>query len=69
MKVDSIIEPVNQETEIKGPLKPGYETVLSEEALAFIFALQNKFNSTRIALLKAVKNVRKKLTVENFRTF
>ncbi|MCG8389637.1 MAG: malate synthase A, partial [Cytophagales bacterium] len=37
--------------EIKGEMKPGYDEVLSDEALAFVAKLHRKFNPTRIKLL------------------
>ena len=37
---------------VLGAIKPGYETVLTAEALAFVVALQRKFNARRIALLE-----------------
>lgn len=37
--------------EIKGEMKPGYDEVLSDEALAFVAKLHRKFNPTRIQLL------------------
>ena len=38
--------------EIKGEIKPGYEQVLSDDALSFIAHLHRKFNNTRLKLLK-----------------
>ncbi len=37
--------------DIKGALKPGYENVLTDEALAFVANLHRKFNTTRLKLL------------------
>ena len=41
----------NPGIEIKGGTKPGYEHVLSDEAMAFIAHLHRKFNPTRLRLL------------------
>ena len=38
---------------VTGALKPRYEDILSQEALAFLEALHKKFNATRLALLQA----------------
>ena len=69
MKTDPITEPVNQKIDIKAPLKPGYESILTEEALAFVFALQNKFNATRIALLKEREKRQEKIDRGEFPDF
>lgn len=37
--------------EIKGELKPGYEKILTKEALAFLAKLHTKYNSVRLDLL------------------
>ncbi|WP_119420296.1 malate synthase A [Desertibaculum subflavum] len=37
---------------LTGAMKPGYDTVLTPEALAFVVALQRKFNARRLALLE-----------------
>ncbi len=39
--------------EVTGSLKPRYDEILSQEALAFLAALHTKFNPTRLALLEA----------------
>jgi malate synthase len=39
--------------EIKGAMKPGYETILTPEALAFVAQLHRMYNPTRLALLRA----------------
>lgn len=39
--------------EVTGALKPRYDEILSQEALAFLAALHTKFNPTRLALLEA----------------
>lgn len=36
---------------VLGPMKAGYETVLTREALAFAVALQRKFDARRLELL------------------
>jgi len=38
-----------------GPIKPGYETVLTREALAFAVTLQRKFDARRLQLLEKRK--------------
>ena len=47
--------------ELKGSPAPGYETILTTEALAFIVALQRKFNPERLRLLEQRKVVQAKL--------
>lgn len=37
--------------ELKGQLNPGYESILSQQALEFVIELQRKFNATRKQLL------------------
>lgn len=39
--------------DVTGALKPRYEDILSQEALAFLAALHKSFNATRLALLEA----------------
>jgi malate synthase len=39
--------------EIKGAMQPGYETILTPEALAFVAQLHRMYNPTRAALLRA----------------
>ena len=39
--------------EIKGAMQPGYETILTPEALAFVAQLHRMYNPTRLALLRA----------------
>ena len=36
---------------LQGPMLPGFEQILTPEALAFVVALQRKFNHTRKVLL------------------
>lgn len=45
--------PALQGVEIKGAMQPGYETILSPEALAFVAQLHRMYNPTRLALLRA----------------
>jgi malate synthase len=47
--------------EINGAIKPGFETVLTPEAVAFIVDLQRRFNPTREQLLAARVERQKKL--------
>jgi malate synthase len=47
--------------ELKGSPAPGYESILTTEALAFVVALQRKFNPERLRLLEARKAVQAKL--------
>ncbi|MEL7063713.1 MAG: malate synthase A, partial [Bacteroidota bacterium] len=37
---------------LKGPVNPGFEEILTPEALAFLVALQRRFNDQRISLLQ-----------------
>ena len=39
--------------EIKGDMKPGYETILTEPALVFIAQLHRMYEPTRQSLLRA----------------
>ena len=39
--------------EIKGAMQPGYDTVLTPDALAFVAQLHRMYNPTRLALLRA----------------
>jgi malate synthase len=39
--------------EIKGAMQPGYETILTPEALAFVAQLHRMYNPTRLSLLRA----------------
>ena len=39
--------------EIKGAMQPGYETIFTPEALAFVAQLHRMYNPTRLALLRA----------------
>ncbi|QQS14274.1 MAG: malate synthase A [Rhodospirillales bacterium] len=47
--------------ELRGAVKPGFETILTPEALAFIVDLQRRFNPTREALLAARAERQKRL--------
>ncbi|HJQ57213.1 MAG TPA: malate synthase A, partial [Vineibacter sp.] len=47
--------------EFAGTLKPGFETILTPEALAFVVELQRRFNPTREALLAARSERQKRL--------
>src|SRR5260221_5998606 len=47
-----VIERPLDKVEILGAKVPGYETVLTKEALAFVVALQRKFNAERKRLLE-----------------
>ena len=49
----------NEGIEVKGELKPGYEQILTKDALAFIATLHRKYNERRLALL-AERNDRQK---------
>src|SRR6266852_3522814 len=42
---------MKETVEVRGPASPGWETVLSKEALSFAARLHRQFNSTRVALL------------------
>src|SRR5689334_2904347 len=42
-----------QDLEIRAPIRPGYERILSPEALAFIAGLERKFGGERRRLLAA----------------
>ncbi|MGH7000965.1 MAG: hypothetical protein ACREEA_05605, partial [Stellaceae bacterium] len=33
--------------EIRGPLKPGYEKILTQEAIAFVASLERRFGAER----------------------
>ncbi len=45
--------PALRGVEIKGAMQPGYETILSPEALVFVAQLHRMYNPTRLALLRA----------------
>ena len=45
MRVDGV--------EIRGTMKPGYETILTPEALLFLATLHRRFEPTRQSLLRA----------------
>ena len=47
--------------ELRGTMLPGYETVLTEDALGFIVALQRKFNGERLRLLERRRHVQARL--------
>ena len=47
--------------EIRAPINPGYETVLTPEALAFVAELERKFGAERRRLLDARRAVQEKL--------
>jgi malate synthase len=47
--------------EIRAPIKPGYEAVLTPEALAFVAELERKFGAERRRLLEARRAVQEKL--------
>jgi malate synthase len=47
--------------EITGAIKPGFEKVLTKEAVAFVADLQRKFNARRVELLAARVERQKKL--------
>jgi malate synthase len=50
-----------QGVELRAPMKAGYETVLTPEAIAFVVELQRKFGSERERLLARRKEVQAKL--------
>ena len=45
--------------EIHGDIKPGYETVLTKDAVNFVVELHRKFNTTRLSLLDERKKRQK----------
>ncbi len=40
--------------EVRAPMAPGYETILTPEAVAFVAALNRRFNVQRLALLERI---------------
>ena len=36
--------------EVLGPLKPGYDQILTKDCLAFLAELHRKFNQTRLSM-------------------
>ena len=45
--------------EIHGDIKPGYETVLTKDAVNFVVEIHRKFNTTRLSLLDERKKRQK----------
>ena len=39
--------------EIRGAMRPGFEDILTDEALAFVATLHRQYDPTRLALLRA----------------
>ena len=46
---------------IRGPIREGYETILTPEALGFIATLQRRFGGTRLELLQARETVQARI--------
>ena len=55
--------------QIKGEMKPGYERVLTAEALEFLAELQTRFNDKRLALLEKRKERQMRIDMGEFPDF
>jgi malate synthase len=55
--------------QLKGFLKPGYESILTAEALAFVAALHDPFNTQRLQLLEERKETQQRINAGHFPDF
>lgn len=61
--------PLPEGVSVLGKIEPGYEQILSFEALGFVAGLQRNFNARRLELLQNRTERQKKLTPALFRIF